>query len=418
MTYENKFLNKAKAKFPNLDYSKVKYTQAKDKVCIICPKHGEFFQSPDLHMRGRGCPLCANKIGGDVMREKRKNGEYKPMPLKYSKEEMMALLKEKYPYFEFDLANYIGLTKGNVRLICPEHGVTESLPNNILKSSCGCMRCSIEKSAASKLISVEDIKKRFMEVHNNKFTYNFDGYKGVGSKVSIFCPEHGEFKLKATKHLSGMGCFQCRVDYNNLMGVYKGTYNEGTFRNKPELRELDATLYYIKIGKYYKIGITIDMGHRMSSLKYKFKEEIEVIHTVNGKLYDMYVIEQFILNEFKDVRIYRKTSTELFSENIISDLEAYTYQMSTRDTLGLAMKATYIEVEDQPLEIFKDPATDDGTKKSAKGLLRVDLEDGEYVLREQVTLEEAQSGELKRVFIDGFLENETSLREIRARLSV
>ena len=116
--------------------------------------------------------------------------------------------------------------------------------------------------------------------------------------------------------------------------------------------------------------------------------------------------------------ILRKLMEKGFaSSNIVLGIGSYTYQFSTRDTLGLAMKATYIEVEDGPLEIYKDPATDDGTKKSAKGLLRVDLVDDEYILREQVALEEAQGGELKRVFIDSMLENETSLKEIRARLS-
>lgn len=40
------------------DYSKVEYVSAHGKVCIICPKHGEFWQAPTDHIRGRGCPIC------------------------------------------------------------------------------------------------------------------------------------------------------------------------------------------------------------------------------------------------------------------------------------------------------------------------------------------------------------------------
>ena len=40
------------------DYSKVRYVNVKTKVCIICPIHGEFWQIPDSHLRGRGCPKC------------------------------------------------------------------------------------------------------------------------------------------------------------------------------------------------------------------------------------------------------------------------------------------------------------------------------------------------------------------------
>lgn len=40
------------------DYSKVDYLGAKEKVCIVCPIHGEFWQTPNDHLNGRGCPLC------------------------------------------------------------------------------------------------------------------------------------------------------------------------------------------------------------------------------------------------------------------------------------------------------------------------------------------------------------------------
>lgn len=40
------------------DYSKVTYVNAVTRVCITCPDHGEFWQTPDKHMRGGGCPRC------------------------------------------------------------------------------------------------------------------------------------------------------------------------------------------------------------------------------------------------------------------------------------------------------------------------------------------------------------------------
>ncbi|MBR6516657.1 MAG: hypothetical protein IKT40_07340 [Bacilli bacterium] len=40
------------------DYSKVEYINAKTKVCIVCPKHGEFLQTPNDHLIGKGCPIC------------------------------------------------------------------------------------------------------------------------------------------------------------------------------------------------------------------------------------------------------------------------------------------------------------------------------------------------------------------------
>ena len=44
------------------DYSKAVYINAKTKICIICPKHGEFWQTPDKHIQGHNCIYCNNKV--------------------------------------------------------------------------------------------------------------------------------------------------------------------------------------------------------------------------------------------------------------------------------------------------------------------------------------------------------------------
>ena len=78
------------------------------------------------------------------------------------------------------------------------------------------------------------------------------------------------------------------------------------------------------------------------------------------------------------------------------------------------MKATFATINGEGVEIFKDPVTDSGIKKSAKGLLMVDKIDGEFVLIQQVTEEQEQQGYLETVFKDGILTKRTTLKEIRA----
>lgn len=104
------------------------------------------------------------------------------------------------------------------------------------------------------------------------------------------------------------------------------------------------------------------------------------------------------------------------STNVVLGIGSYTYQYNTRDTFGFAMKATYGEVNGEGREIFKDPITDDGTKKSAKGLMKITLEEGKYKLIDQVSWEEEQTGELKEIFRDGKLLIDQSLSEIRKRI--
>ena len=105
------------------------------------------------------------------------------------------------------------------------------------------------------------------------------------------------------------------------------------------------------------------------------------------------------------------------SSNVVFGIGSYTYQYQTRDSFGFAMKATYGIVNGEGREIVKDPKTDSGTKKSAKGLLRVTKEGNDFILHDQQTFEQEQSGELKTVFINGGMVNTTSLAEIRSRLN-
>ncbi|MFK7786731.1 MAG: nicotinate phosphoribosyltransferase [Crocinitomicaceae bacterium] len=104
--------------------------------------------------------------------------------------------------------------------------------------------------------------------------------------------------------------------------------------------------------------------------------------------------------------------------NVVLGIGSFTYQFNTRDTFGFAMKATSVVVDGQRREIFKDPITDDGVKKSAKGLVRVDLVGGEYVLVDQVTIEEEGKGELHVIYQDGELLNQTNLQTIRDHINV
>lgn len=105
------------------------------------------------------------------------------------------------------------------------------------------------------------------------------------------------------------------------------------------------------------------------------------------------------------------------ASNVVFGVGSYTYQYMTRDTLGFAMKATYGEVNGEPREIFKDPVTDSGTKKSAKGLMMVQRDDqGEYFMVDSVDPIIETMGELETVFLNGEVVRETPLSEIRKRV--
>jgi nicotinamide phosphoribosyltransferase len=106
------------------------------------------------------------------------------------------------------------------------------------------------------------------------------------------------------------------------------------------------------------------------------------------------------------------------SYNVVLGIGSYTYEYVTRDTFGFAMKATYGEVNGIGRDIYKDPKTDDGTKKSAKGLMQVYRNEntGKLELKDQCTWEEEAQGELNTVFKDGKLIVDWTLAQVRAKV--
>ena len=122
----------------------------------------------------------------------------------------------------------------------------------------------------------------------------------------------------------------------------------------------------------------------------------------------------------------RLASKGFASTNIVFGVGSFTYQYNTRDTFGFAMKATYVEVNGEGREIFKNPVTDDGTKKSATGLLQVvkvfqsdsmgKLHENGYMLVDKISWDEEKNGELKTLYKDGQFTNLATFDEIRKRL--
>jgi nicotinamide phosphoribosyltransferase len=114
----------------------------------------------------------------------------------------------------------------------------------------------------------------------------------------------------------------------------------------------------------------------------------------------------------RQVLICEKLINKGFAPTVVLGIGSYSYQYVTRDTHGSAIKATSVVKEGERKDIFKDPKTD-SKKKSAKGLLRVEMEDGELIMYDQQTEEQEKQGLLKTVFLDGELKRKTNLRLIR-----
>lgn len=214
---KDEFIEKArKVHGDKYDYSKVEYKNSREKVCIICPEHGEFYQNSAGHLTGYGCPKCGNTrltVEEFIKRSKKVHGD-------------------KYDYSKVEYKN----SSTKVCIICKEegHGEFFQIPNDHLRGI-GCPRCG----GKAKLTTVEFIK-RAKEIHGNRYDYSKVEYKNSTTKICIICPKHGEFFQAPRDHLQSKGCFSCAgkdidtkrfIEYSHKVHGNKYDYSKVEYKN-------------------------------------------------------------------------------------------------------------------------------------------------------------------------------------------
>ena len=190
---KEEFIKRARERHGNkYDYSKAEYINADSKVCIICPKHGEFWQRVSDHIRGCGCPECSgvkrNTLEGFIEKSRRLYGD-------------------KYDYSKVEYVN----NKVKVCIICPEHGEFWQRPNDHL-SGYECQKCKKSYSPTT-----EEWIEKVRKIHGDKYDYSKAKYIRAWSKVCIICPKHGEFWQAAINHSYGAGCPYCNCGKKSKM---------------------------------------------------------------------------------------------------------------------------------------------------------------------------------------------------------
>lgn len=224
------------------DYSKVKYTISREKVRIICKKHGEFDQVANSHLMGMGCKKCGDEENDREYEPKYTTKEfisesiskwgdkydyslvnyvncrtrikiifdgivYEQTPLlhlKYPPERFLNqeifLIKSKRKWgdkYDYSLVNYIS-TKIPVKIIY-QGQIYEQLPHNHL---------TYAPELRNKM-TLEDFIISSEDIHNKKYNYDNVIYVNDKNKVIITCPIHGQFKQTPSVHLRGSGCKRC-----------------------------------------------------------------------------------------------------------------------------------------------------------------------------------------------------------------
>lgn len=163
------------------------YVNNEKKIKIVCPIHGEFYQTPHMHLLGQGCPKC---YGNEV-----KSTET-------FIEECKKVHGDKYDYSKTEYKN----AYSRVVITCPQHGDFVQIARTHLYGH-GCPECSEKKK-----FDKDYFFKKAREKHGDRYDYSLiTEIKNSRSKVPIICKNHGVFYQSVDNHINqNQGCPKCK----------------------------------------------------------------------------------------------------------------------------------------------------------------------------------------------------------------
>lgn len=176
------FIRRARREHGNrYDYSKVQVHGINRKVIIACERHGEFLQSPDDHMRGRGCARCSPNA---------------PMPFKEFVEKANKIHAGAYSYVMID-PNRVG---ARATIVCPHHGQFLQRPVDHLRGH-GCAMCNISHGERELGKILDEFSIRYLREYKIEgYRYSYDFYL---PDQNILIEFHGQQHYKPVEYFGG-----------------------------------------------------------------------------------------------------------------------------------------------------------------------------------------------------------------------
>ena len=263
----------------DLIYDESSFNGSHQKVRIICPKHGEFWQIAKDHMNGQGCPICGREKSG---LQRRSNTE-----------KFISSFKELYGN-KLDLSKFV-YTKSNIKstVICPIHGEFEATPNNLLRGR-GCPTCGNINKKIKQTISEQVFDERMEKLYGDSLTYNFSNYSNFGEKMEFVCSKHGSFEALPLNVLHGHGCPICgrekcsksrTMKFEEVLRRFKEvhgdtyTYDESTYKTSRKKMRIICS----KHGEFWQIPMNHWGGQGCPVCKEsKLEMELDKALTDNG----------------------------------------------------------------------------------------------------------------------------------------
>ena len=280
------------------DYSDAVYEDSFVKILIKCNDHGDFYQTPASHLRGRGCPAC-----GKIKKGKKKRTSLEEHLKRFYKKH-----KDLYDYSKIPenfTANQL------LPIVCKIHG-------NFLQSAevhyrSGCPKCCGKNKNNEEVVAI------LRETHGDLYDYSKVSYQGAHTKLIVGCSKHGEFRQSFSNHRNGHGCPECALEDKN-----------GFFLKKELVVGKNGYLYVIllenEIESFIKVGITArpTLSERLWEISSETTYDVSTLYSANGDLWDIYQKEQKIHKKFSAYKHIPSIKfggyTECYSKKALQDI--------------------------------------------------------------------------------------------------
>lgn len=140
------------------------------------------------------------------------------MPSRSTKEHALRRFERVHgDRYDYHLVEYVN-SGTYVKVICREHGVFETTPDNHYKGN-GCPECSKKNLGKANRLQMDVIKERLSTTQGLRYIYLLDAYE-LGSRLKYLCPSHG-WRTQSIHHLLTVGCSLCRKEISQARKVMR-----------------------------------------------------------------------------------------------------------------------------------------------------------------------------------------------------
>ena len=291
----------------NLDTSKLVYVKMKEKVIVICEKHGEQITTPNSLIYAKsGCPKC-----GDDRTQQAKIRSLESV-LEQSK-------KVHNNFYTYDKVKDYTKTDEEYIITCPTHGdFKQNMAYHL--SGRGCTKCGKERNSKAQVLSEEQVLENFKKAHGDRYKYPNINYKNCKTKIEIHCSKHGVFFQDPMNHSKGVGCPKCvGVDSKAEIEIltFLREYTDVRHSDRKIMQNRKEVDFFIETknlaieynGLYYHSDKFQETNYHLDKTEACLKQDIKLIHIFEDEwTYKKEIVKSRLLNliGFSENKIYAR----------------------------------------------------------------------------------------------------------------